>query len=359
MLNNITKRKDSIAFICPKCKTKLEVDGNDFYCNPCQKYYKEFLGLPDFRLFFRDSDNQKKLAEKFIKSWDKLTYEDMIHMRFEGLRKRALEKGKNASDFKMWNADEQAHLSSYKIRGKRHLDIIKSVLKKSSKPEKIERMVDVGCGWGRDLLHLSNLSAEVIGVDVSLFSLLMTKKLLEEEGITNVTLILAEGETLPIDSESVDGVNCSATIEHMKSPSDFLKESSRCLKNKGWLFLYYPNRFSLLPETHTGIWGLGYFSFSRQKKIIFNKNGSDWNTFLFSRNGFVKLIKSNFEYEKFYITGLPSGIENFIKTSKFFRMYPRVMSLVIKFFPIMRKIPGMERLASFFCPVHFVLIDKH
>jgi ubiquinone/menaquinone biosynthesis C-methylase UbiE len=358
MSNKLTPQNTSLNFVCPKCKTKLEVDNNNYFCCLCQRHYYEILGLRDFRLSFKDSENQIELAHEFVASWDKLTYEDMVHMRFSGLRKRALEKGKNPSDFKMWDADEKSHISSYKIRGKRHLNILKNILKKRAQTIHINRMIDVGCGWGRDLLHLSSLATEVIGIDVSVYSLLMTKKLLEEQGVANVNLILSEGETLPIQPESIDGINCSATIEHMKNPSDFLCESSRCLNDKGWLFLYYPNRFSILPETHTGIWGLGYFSASRQKKIVHNKKGGNWDTFLFSRSDFKKILKSNFKYKEFYITGIPPGIEDFLITSKFSKMYPHLMAFATHFLPFFRKVPGLERFASFFCPVHFVIINR-
>jgi ubiquinone/menaquinone biosynthesis C-methylase UbiE len=103
------------------------------------------------------------------------------------------------------------------------------------------------------------MADQVIGVDVSTFSLLLTKKLLEENNVGNVTLVLAEGQSLPLPTQSVDAMNSSATIEHFPAPGDFLRECSRCLDESGMAIpLLIQTRFSILPETHhTGIWGFG------------------------------------------------------------------------------------------------------
>lgn len=215
------KQVDCCNWICPKCKGRLRVEDDVHFCEPCGKRFNNVLGLPDFRLCYQDSENQMALAEEFQEKWDKLTYEDMVRLRFSGLRQRALAKGKSPADFKMWDADEQAHLATYKVRGKRHLHILKGIVHQKDHGRRIARLVDVGCGWGRDLLHISCIAEEVIGIDVSTFSLLMTKKLLEEQGVTNVTLALAEGQSLPLPTRSVDGFNCSATIEHIPVPEDF------------------------------------------------------------------------------------------------------------------------------------------
>jgi len=343
-------------WVCPKCKGILKVEGRQYSCEPCELRFSEKYGIPDFRLNNYDSENQLNLAEEYLKLWDKLTYEDMVRMRFSGLRQRALAAGKNPCDPKMWDLDEQAHLASYRTRGKYHSHILKHFLRRSDQAEHSKRLIDVGCGWGRDLLHLAGLGDEVIGVDVSTYSLLMTKKLLQENGVTNVTLVLAEGQFLPVPSQCIDGINCSATIEHFPLPGDFLRECSRCMREPGWVFLYYPNRYSALPETHTGIWGLGFRSEKQQKKVVRKRIGSEWNVTLFSRRSFFCLLGSTCEYKSVRITGIPDGIEEFLYSSKFAKMFPRLARVPKVVLPIIRVMPGLDRLISFFAPVHFVLI---
>jgi ubiquinone/menaquinone biosynthesis C-methylase UbiE len=345
-------------WVCPKCKGTLRVEDGRYLCGPCGLRFSDNYGIPDFRLNDYDSESNLLLAMEYIKSWEELTYEDMVHMRFSGLRKRALAAGKSPVAFRMWELDEKSHLASYKSRGKCHLDMIKNTLKRRGQAGHITRLIDVGCGWGRDLLHLSTLADEVVGVDVSTFSLLLTRKLLQEHGVSNVTLVLAEGQSLPFPSKCIDGINSSATIEHFPVPGDFLRECSRCLRNSGWIFLYYPNRFSILPETHTGIWGLGFWSPKRQKEILRRRTGGEWNVTLFSRSSFIRLLRSTAEYKKVAITGVPNGIEQFLYTSKFAGIFfglPHVLKYVL---PAIHVIPGLNRLVSFFAPVHFVFVSR-
>ena len=346
-------------WVCPKCKGALRIENGNYLCGTCQPHFGGKCGIPDFRFSDYDSENQLLLAREYIESWDKLTYEDMVRMRYSGLRERALAAGRNADEFRMWDLDEKSHLASYKTRGKRHLHMLAETLKRSGQAEHVGRLVDVGCGWGRDLLHLSTLADEVIGVDVSTFSLLLARKLLEEHSVSNVTLVLADGQFLPLPSESIDGINSSATIEHFPAPGDFLCECSRCLRKPGWIFLYYPNRFSALPETHTGIWGLGFWSEKTQREIVRKKTGGEWDTTLFSRSSFRRLLEHSCDYDRVEITGMPHGIEQFVCTSKFAEMYPGLAQVVRRVLPGFRVIPGVDRLVCFFAPVHFVIISRY
>lgn len=346
------------TWVCPRCKGPLDLEEGKYRCGRCKVNFGHSFGIPDFRLNNYDSENQLLLAKEYIDSWEELTYEDMVRMRFSGARHRALAAGKNPSDLKMLDLDEEAHLASYRTRGIRHVKLVSNALGRMGQSTHVPRLIDVGCGWGRDLLHLATMADEVIGVDVSTFSLLLTRKLLQENGISNVTLVLAEGQSLPLPPSCVDGINSSATIEHFPVPGDFLRECSRSLCESGWLFLYYPNRFSALPETHTGIWGLGFWSQARQKTIVRKRIGGEWDTTLFSRGSFTRLLHCTCEHKRVVITGMPDGIEEFCYTSKFAEMFPTLARSLQFVLPAARVIPGLDRLVSFFAPVHFVAVTR-
>ena len=350
---------DGYNWVCPRCKGELRLLDDASYCSVCERRYESFLGIPDFRLDFQESENQVALAREFYTNWEELTYEDMVRARFRGLRQRALEAGKDPASFKMWDKDERAHLSSYLTRGCLHTTIVRNMVRREGASTYVGRLVDIGCGWGRDLLHLAGLADDVLGVDVSTFSLLMTKKLLDEQGVTNVRLVLAQGEYLPVPPQSVDAMNSSATIEHFPNPGAFLAEVSRCLKTPSWLVLYYPNRFSILPETHCGIWGLGWVSRARQNKIYARKCGGQWDVTLFSRRSFLRLLSSECEYKRVAITGIPRGLEDFLESSKFSKSLGSLaVGLIKRLISVARYIPGLERAISFICPVHFVAVIR-
>lgn len=176
----------------------------------------------------------------------------------------------------------------------------------------------------------------------------------------NVTLVLAQGEALPLPAAWAAGLNSSATIEHFPQPGEFLKEASRCLRSGGWLFLYYPNRFSLLPETHTGIWGLGWIPRSWQNRMMIKKRGRGftWDVTLFSGADFGRLVKANFDAQATRITGIPPGLEEFAQTSKFADMLGPGFGLVRTGIKVARRVPGGQWLVSSIAPVHYAAIIR-
>ena len=347
-----------IAWVCPRCRKALQQVNDIYRCSECGSDFGRTAGLIDFRLNYTDNDNQLALAEDFVKRWSELTYADMIHARWENLRKRvretAADRGEAPIYPKRWERDERAHLATYRVRGELHCQMLSGMVRDAGGEPRVKLLLDVGCGWGRDLLQLASLGEHVVGVDVSAYSLLMTKKLLEENNISNVDLILAEGEHLPLASGSVDGINSSATIEHFPDAGAFLTDASRCLSTAGWLFLYYPNRFSLLHETHTDIFGLGWVSDERQRKIVARKLGYEWTVKLFSRRSFLDLLRKTFPHRVCRITGLPPGLEEFAQTSKFSRRLGPLLRPAKMAITLGRGLAPCNWLLSFFAPVHYI-----
>src|SRR5262249_57059105 len=94
----------------------------------------------------------------------------------------------------------------------------------------------------------------VAGVDVSLAFLVLARKRLEGRG----TVLAAEAEPLPYANATLAAVIAADVIEHLSNQRRALEEMGRVLLPKGSLFLSTPNRFSLTPEPHVGLWGVGY-----------------------------------------------------------------------------------------------------
>ena len=47
-------------------------------------------------------------------------------------------------------------------------------------------------------------------------------------------------------------------LEHVAGQKDLIGEAHRVLAPRGVLFLATPNRWSLAPESHVKVWGLGF-----------------------------------------------------------------------------------------------------
>ncbi|MDH5806284.1 MAG: class I SAM-dependent methyltransferase [Candidatus Methanomethylicaceae archaeon] len=122
---------------------------------------------------------------------------------------------------KMYNAT--AHLYNMRYEDEQKLKI--SFILNKIRPKEDEIILDIGCGTGI-LFKMTNCK-NIIGIDISINMLKEAKKGKKAD------LILADGEFLPIRSESVDIVISTTVLNLVKNKENFLNEAMRCLKKGG------------------------------------------------------------------------------------------------------------------------------
>jgi 2-polyprenyl-3-methyl-5-hydroxy-6-metoxy-1,4-benzoquinol methylase len=120
--------------------------------------------------------------------------------------------------------------------------------------------LDAGCGSGGSLSHLAASSANVIGVDVDLPSLVLAAKRCEEMGIRDrVTLVAARLEDPAFLPGTFDQIKCTDVIEHVDSVEDACRELTAALVPGGAMFVLTPNKWSFVtPEPHVRLWGVQF-----------------------------------------------------------------------------------------------------
>lgn len=97
-------------------------------------------------------------------------------------------------------------------------------------------ILDYGCGPGNDIFRflILNNATKVIGMDVSRKALELARQRLALYDIEPDRLVLIQGadwlESLPVDSESVDHINCAGVLHHTSNPEGILTEFFRVLK---------------------------------------------------------------------------------------------------------------------------------
>ncbi len=100
------------------------------------------------------------------------------------------------------------------------------------KKEKIGKgkILDIGCGNGRDSIFLAKKGYEVVGIDITPKAIALAKK----NGLKtkNLKFIVADAEKLPFKDESFDSVY-SIGVLHCTDLNQSLKEVVRVLKNSG------------------------------------------------------------------------------------------------------------------------------
>ncbi|MBC7770869.1 MAG: class I SAM-dependent methyltransferase, partial [Pyrinomonadaceae bacterium] len=77
-----------------------------------------------------------------------------------------------------------------------------------------DRLLEVGCGYGRLLWHLRPLAGSVVGMDLHDGPLVEARELLRS--MRNAEFILGDGQTLaPIQDNSIDKVVAFTVLQHM------------------------------------------------------------------------------------------------------------------------------------------------
>jgi len=126
---------------------------------------------------------------------------------------------------------------------------------------------DIGCGAGRYSLKF----VQHLGEKCHLFCLDNNRQMLRhlrehfvKNSITNFTPIRSDSHKIPLQTDSLDCVMSFNAIHHFSLP-DFLRESSRVLKNNGRLFVYT----RLREQNAKTIWGMHFPSFNKKEDRLY------------------------------------------------------------------------------------------
>ena len=99
-------------------------------------------------------------------------------------------------------------------------------------------VADIGSGEGRVAIPMAKFlhDGRIVAVDIDKDKIASLGEAVETANLSNVEAKLVdEGEKLPLDNESVDGVMLSVVLHHADDPSFILSEAWRILKRNGWL----------------------------------------------------------------------------------------------------------------------------
>jgi len=103
--------------------------------------------------------------------------------------------------------------------------------------------LDIGCGFGNDLIKLTQAGALVTGVDISDLAVEMSKKNLEIRNL-NAEVLREDGENLKYKDNSFDFIFAFSTISYTPNPERMTQEIHRLLKEGAEAYLAVYNRSS-------------------------------------------------------------------------------------------------------------------
>ena len=172
------------------------------------------------------------------------------------------------------------------------------------KPVKNKKILDIGCGTGRNSIKLAKKGANVTGIDFSKNMLEIAKKKAKMVNL-KISFKIGRVTNLPFSNNSFDKVTCNLTLSHVKNLNKALKEMKRVVKKNGIIVISDLNPFLC------GKQGGAYFRFKRKTHQIrtyvhtFEDFFKAFKKFNFCVEDFVELklvkkFKEYFWYESYY-----------------------------------------------------------
>ena len=130
-----------------------------------------------------------------------------------------------------------------------------SALLEASGPIHVERVLDVGCGCGQELLPFVSAGATGIGMDLNRDAVLTGRRMFAgEKHSGKVRFLLGSGETMPFEDESFDVLICRIALMYMDNKAA-LAEMSRVSRPKTRLFLKYHSAAYYFRKFLDGLFG--------------------------------------------------------------------------------------------------------
>jgi len=109
-----------------------------------------------------------------------------------------------------------------------------------------QRVLEVGCGIGTDLVRFAQGGARVTGVDLSATAIDLARQNFSLHGVQAEALEVADGEALPFDPNAFDVVYAHGVLQYAADAPRLIAEAHRVLKPGGLgIFMVY-NRVSWL-----------------------------------------------------------------------------------------------------------------
>ncbi|AIY89557.1 class I SAM-dependent methyltransferase [Geoglobus acetivorans] len=108
------------------------------------------------------------------------------------------------------------------------------------KPESGKKVLDVGCGVGTVVHHLSEQGFEAYGIDVSPIAIEIARK------SGSGTFKVYDGKKFPFPNNYFDSAGCKDTLEHTVYPEHLLDEMIRVVKPGGKIVISCPNFFRVI-----------------------------------------------------------------------------------------------------------------
>lgn len=104
------------------------------------------------------------------------------------------------------------------------------------------KLLDLGCGTGRQTVRAGEAGFSVVGVDISEEMLIVAKTMAVSKNLLGkIDFIIADAERFPVRDEIFDGCISIGTLHHVPHPDLVIREACRTVVSGGRLLFYDPH----------------------------------------------------------------------------------------------------------------------
>jgi ubiquinone/menaquinone biosynthesis C-methylase UbiE len=227
---------------CPRCRALVERESDAYRCTACGHRYPIVLGIPDFRLYedpLIPLEDDYRKGEKLQREAERRSFADLVAYYW------------TLPTYPPTPPDLSARFVHHVLTDDRRIESYQHLL------DPAETFLDVGCGAGVLVRAAQRRFRTAVGLDVGFRWLIVARRGLEEAGLP-ARLVCGCADHLPFADATFDTVASVALLEHVPDAPTALKEFARVRRPSGQVVVWTSNRFSLAPEPHVRIWGVGF-----------------------------------------------------------------------------------------------------
>ncbi len=328
--------RTSDTFRCPRCEGPVTEQEEHFLCAPCEASYPVVCGIPDFRVFpdpYINLEEDREKARKLADKAESMSFLELVDYYFSITPEVPKEL---ALQYAGWMTS-----GAGAARGQQLIDH----LVQEAGPQMVGgRVLEVGCGSGPFVEALSRNYSQVVMTDIALRWLVIARKRAAELG-AEVTWLASCAEALPFARNRFDTLVGASVLEHVRDPARFVEQTLRVLDKDGACVLTTPNRWSVGPDPHLGIWGLGLAPEGVRRTLaawvrglpfekVKTRGYTEWNRLL---------LDGGYRRVKFALPEPPAGMGGVRGLAA--GAYQAVKSTAIGRLPLLALGPGFEVLA--------------
>jgi ubiquinone/menaquinone biosynthesis C-methylase UbiE/uncharacterized protein YbaR (Trm112 family) len=273
-----------LSLVCPMCKGDLIVDTAAFSCLHCVKHFPITNGIPDFRIYpdpYLSLSEDMRRVDLLLDKFNDFSLKQLLHyywsfsdttpppLRAKYIAAALLAEQKS----EMW-LDSLVH----------------------SNPAESFSLLDVGCGTGGLLLAAQKRGLKVVGADIAMRWLQITRKRFVEAGEETPPLICCCADYLPFRSNQFDTISLSQTFEFVRDQLLLIGETARVVKNRGTTVIKTVNRFALGKDPYVHLFAIGFLPRSMQPMYARLLAGADYGRiYLSGLNEIRRMVNKHYQ----------------------------------------------------------------